>query len=195
MGEQDKRELNGDFKELLNGDLFTSAMNTRIVFKNQERKRKELTPEKRTARDQLNYSQDIIHLFPEHPKAPYMQEDTKYSQYPVNIAYTIDFILDVKADKKGEPRCSPEALTERTYIALMARTNIDYADAPRKKEGTLNMLEDAITPDIAERYGWEQEYVRKGILDKCVAAMIDAFTQKPELLNIFKGAMKRNGQN
>jgi len=25
--------------------------------------------------------------------------------------------------------------------------------------------------------------------------MVDAFNQKPELLNIFKGAMKRNGQN
>jgi hypothetical protein len=167
------------------------AFNTQVILKKEEKRREKVQP-----RDMLNYSKDITHLFPEHPKSPYLQPGAKYSDYPINVQYTIQFILDLKADMKGEADCSPESLVEREYIALMARAKVTIKDEPGKLDAVLKVFEDAITPDIAKRYGWEEEYVRKGLLEKCVYAMFEGFTRKPQLLRIFEQTLagRKNGK-
>jgi hypothetical protein len=59
------------------------------------------------------------------------------------------------------------------------------------REPLINALEDAIAPDIADRYGWDQEYVRKGLLEKCALAIVGAFKKRPELFSIYEKTDKK----
>lgn len=181
-----------DWKSLLESELFSNAGKTQYLVRQAEdikKKHRDRSPQG------LTYKEAPIHLFPEHPKSPYFQEGSPYADYEVNIAYTLNYILDLKADLKGEPRCKPQSLIDRNYIALMAR---EYYLAEHNKrpvrETLLNALEDAVAPDIAERYGWDEEYVRKGLLEKCALAMVGAFNKRPELFSIYEKTDKTRGR-
>jgi len=184
-----------DFKDLLAGDLFSEngkkekkAFNTQFVLKKQEGIRQKLKKQ-----DKKSYKGFPVHLFPGHLKAPYIKEEGKFSDYEINIAYTAQYILDLKADMKGEAECPKESLLDRMYIALMARTKNNIEDKVMQ-ENAVRVFEDAIAPDIAERYDWDEEYVRKGILPACVLAMEQAFKAKPRLLDIYEQTLARNGK-
>jgi hypothetical protein len=176
-----------DWSSLLDSDLFSNAGKTQHLVR-----RAESMAEKRQKKPQgLKYKEAPTHLFPEHPKSPYFQEGSPYADYEVNIAYTINFLLDLKAALKGEQRSNPESITDRNYIALMAREHYLAQHNKRPlREVLLNALEDAAAPDIAQRYGWELEYVRKGLLEKCVQAMVGAFNKRPELFSIYEKTEK-----
>lgn len=183
-----------NFKDLLAGDLFSEngktekkTFNTQVILKKQEGIRKKLKEQDRS------YEGFPVHLFPGHLKAPYIEAEGKFSDYEINIAYTAQYILDLKSDMKGEAECSKESLLDRMYIALMARTKSTIEDK-LTQESAVKIYEDAIAPDIAERYCFDEEYVRKGLLPACVLAMEKAFEAKPRLLEIYEQTLARNGK-
>jgi hypothetical protein len=189
---QEKKSGEGNWKDLLESDLFKAAGKTQYLFKRAEKIEKKQRKLQRVSDKGLKYKETPIHLFPEHPKAPYLQEGAKYAEYEINIAYMINYLMDLKADLKGDARCSPEALIDRNYIALMAReTYLANHNRRPVREQLINALEDAIAPDIAQRYGWDQEYVRKGLLEKCALAMVDAFEKRPQLFSIYEKTEKK----
>lgn len=184
-----------NFKNLLDGDLFSEngkkekkEFNTQVVLRKQEGIRQKLKDQ-----DKKSYKGFPVHLFPGHLKAPYIEEEGKFSDYEINIAYTANYILDLKSDIKGEAECSKESLLDRMYIALMARAKNNIEDKVMQ-ETAIKAFEDAIAPDIAERYNWDEEYVRKGLLPACVLAMEKAFKAKPRLLQIYEQTLARNGK-
>jgi hypothetical protein len=173
-----------NWKDLLDSDLFNNAGKTQFLVKRAETVEKKIRQEKPKG---LKYKEAPIHLFPEHPKSPYFQEGAQYADYEVNVQYTLNYLMDLKASLKGENRCLPEALIDRNYIALMAREQyLAQRNKRPVREPLINALEDAIAPDIAGRYGWDLEYVRKGLLDKCVLSMVSAFNVKPNLFSIYE---------
>ncbi len=184
----DEQKKKTDWKTLLDSDLFNTAGKTQFLFKRAEK----IEKKHRKNPQGLTYKEAPIHLFPEHPKAPYLQEGAKYADYEINIAYTLNYIRDLKADLKGERKASPESVIDRNYIALMAREYY-LAEHNRRpvRETLINALLDAATPDIADRYGWDEEYVRKGLLEKCTLAMVQAFNKKPELFSIYEKTEKK----
>ncbi len=186
MGEEKKKKA--DWKSLLDSDLFSAAGKTQYLVKRAEK----IEDKIRSDPKGLTYKETPIHLFPEHPKAPYLQEGAKYADYEINIAYTLNYIQDLKANLRGEKKAAPESIIDRNYIALMAREHYlaEHNKRPAR-EALLNALEDAIAPDIAQRYGWDQEYVRKGLLEKCVLAMVQAFNKRPELFSIYEKTEKK----
>jgi hypothetical protein len=189
MGEQP------NFKELLEGDLFSGngngkkkPFNTQVILKKQEDIRQKLKEQ-----DRKSFKRFPVHLFPGHLKAPYLDKNGRFSEYEINIAYTAHYIYELKTDKKGEADCSAESLLERMYIALMARAKTRVEDKTMQ-DNAIQVFEDAIAPDIAERYGFDEEYVRKGLLPACVLAMEKAFQAKPRLLEIYEQTLAKNGR-
>ena len=189
MGEQ----IN--FEELLEGGLFNGnengekkIFNTQVILNKQEKFRKKVKEQTRK-----DYKGFPIHLFPGHMKAPYLDKEAKFSDYELNIAYTAHYLFELKSDMKGEASCTEESLVDRMYIALMARAKTTIEDKTLQENAT-QVFEDAIAPDIAERHGFDEEYVRKGLLPACVLAMEKAFKAKPRLLQIYEQTLARNGK-
>lgn len=159
----------------------------------------------------LTYKEIPIHLFPEHPKAPYMELDWKYAG-ETHVGYTIHFISEFKAYLRGEKRLS-NSLAESVYMALMADAIINLDDKPLNPQNSLDrevndtlaragispqssvqelalhVLSKCTLEEVVERYrekveNWNTEAVQNNMY-RCAHAMARAFREKPALHSMF----------
>lgn len=192
------------FRTSLQSRDFNSVLDNIFDENGESRKKPEATPKEESPKkpdekpkDPLSYKGDRVHFFPENPKAPYFTgRDVPLGRYGPNVLYTVNFIMDLELAKKRKAECSKESLTDRTYMALMALEKIVNKDRPHIVCQNLMVLEDAIVPDIAKRYGWQEENARWQ-LHKGVDAMEQAFQiQNGLLLKLFKQIyFNGNGRN
>jgi hypothetical protein len=187
-----------DFSQLMAGGLFSETAkklgNTVVILKKAEERRKNLNGSSKG----LAYKTYPLHLFPSHHKAPYIREEGEagtiaariYGRDGANTQYTANFILEYDFDKNGKKLCSEESLVDRVYIALMARQKLNFKDDEKTLFEAQKVIEDIIVPSITKRYayldGWNEEYVRLGVLRACVDAMAEAFTKRPSLLKMYE---------
>lgn len=175
-----------------------SASRTQVALRREEVRRAKLKAKGR------EYKEFPVHLFPSHPKAPYLDRSGIFSEYGINAAYTLQYLLDYRADVRGEPReCSSESLSERTFVALMARARINFNDQPLHRDKVVKVFEDAVVSDIVRRYdhlkGWNEYYVRAALLNRCVEAMVEGFSVRYKrvnniLLQIYENILRGNGR-
>jgi hypothetical protein len=146
---------------------------TQIILTSEQARRDKLKAEKRDCKE------FPVHLFPGHPKAPYLGRSGLFSA-SINIAYTAEYLRDFRASSEGKPSCSEETLSERTYIALVARAMIEHTD-PVLRDSAIKILEDIIVPDMLERYGhlgYNEDYARGALVPACAKAMEEGFSAK-----------------
>ncbi len=148
------------------------------------------------------YKEFPLHLFPAHPDAPYMGKAGLFSSHSSSAGYTAHYLWNYREDLRGKSVCSQESLSERTYIALMARARMIYADVPAHRDEVVKIVEDIVVPEILERYeafAGKEYYVRGALLYRCVTAMEEGFSAQINrvdmmLFQIFKSTVLRNGR-
>jgi hypothetical protein len=178
---------------------------TQIILKKEE-KRKE-----RIRRMGQRYEMAPVHLFPEHPEAPYRSKRGIFSGHSLNAAYTAQYLRDYRAGQNGELKSLPkekqryflESISERTYIALMARARIEQRADLQIRDNAIKVFEDIVMPDILERYShldkWTERNVREAYLPRCVDVMEEGFSARINgidmmLFQIFKNIVLKNGK-